>query len=58
MRVIKVKKEWEKALRVEGTKMRKKGQEYLEGCPQFSVAEALNVRQREEGHKAGEESCV
>ena len=53
-----MKKDWEKALRVEGTKMRKKGPEYLEGCPQFSVAEALNVRQREEGDKAGEESCV
>ena len=38
--------------------MSKNESEYLESCPQFSVTEALNVRQKEEGDKAGEESCI
>lgn len=38
--------------------MRKKELAYLESCPQFSVAGAMNLKQREEGDKAGKESCV
>ena len=38
--------------------MSKNESEYLESYLQFSVTEALNVRQKEEGDKAGEESCI